>query len=118
MPAKVRLAMRTTPRGILAHELLQSRMGRLCFDGSPAIEVKVIQTAICRAVRCAAGDARQEKISTQNMYFLHAIHDCPFVARASKVNIFAVLLGIITGMSPAANVAPRLLRLRWGKRYG
>jgi len=98
--------MRTTPHGILAHELLQSGMGRLCFDDSPASEVKVIQTAICRAVKCAAGDARQEKFSTQNMYFLHAIRDCPFVARASKVNIFAVLLDIITGMSPAPSVAP------------
>jgi hypothetical protein len=81
-------------------------MGRLCFDDSPASGVKVIQTAICRAVKCAAGDARQEKFSTQNMYFLHVLPECLFVARASKVDIFAVLLDIITGMSPAANVAP------------
>jgi hypothetical protein len=98
--------MRTTLRGILAHGLLQTRMGRLCFDDSPASEVKVIQTAICRAVKCATGDAKQENFSTQNMYFLHALPDCPSVTNMAKVNIFTVLLDIITGMSPAASVAP------------
>jgi hypothetical protein len=65
-----------------------------------------------------ADDARQENFSTQNMYFLHAPEDCLHVARTAKVNIFTVLPDIITGMSPAAGVAPRLLKGRWGKRYG
>ena len=52
------------------------------------------------------------------MYFLHTRGRNFFVVSTPKVTIFAILLDIIPGMSSPAGVAPRLLRDRWGKRYG
>jgi hypothetical protein len=49
--------------------------------------------------------AREEKISTQIMYFLHARQNCEGVRRPREVSNIAVFPEIVTEMSPARRVA-------------